>query len=204
MKIIPVRSAARVYSVECGRGALARLRRAIAVVGESSGVFIVSSPQVWKGCGRRIERALAGAGRGRGGKFAHVLFDDRESAKGLATVEGISRELSRAGADRGAVLLAVQANIIFQQRSTSLPRRWNCWWTRLTRGDMRRHWSGSFPLSIPPDRSSRRDRDRHSGRCRSDARNTEVPTNPAGHYRQYPRCVADPTAGRHEPSRPNS
>jgi 3-dehydroquinate synthase len=114
MKIIPVRSAARVYSVECGRGALARLRRAIAALGESSGVFIISSPQVWKGCGRRIERALAGAGagRGRGGKFAHVLFDDRESAKGLATVEGISRELSRAGADRGAVLVAVGGGVV--------------------------------------------------------------------------------------------
>ena len=117
MKIIPVRSAARVYSVECGRGVLARLPQAIAALGESSGVFIVSSPQVWKGCGRRIERALSGAaaGRGRRGrreKFAVVLFDDRESAKHLATVEGICRELSRAGADRGAVLVAVGGGVV--------------------------------------------------------------------------------------------
>jgi 3-dehydroquinate synthase len=117
MKIIPVRSAARVYSVECGRGVLARLPQAIAALGESSGVFIVSSPQVWKGCGRRIERALSGAaaGRGRRGrreKFAVVLFDDRESAKHLATVEEICRELSRAGADRGAVLVAVGGGVV--------------------------------------------------------------------------------------------
>jgi 3-dehydroquinate synthase len=118
MKTIPVRSAARVYSVECGRGVVSRLRRAIAALGESSGVFIVSSAQVWKGCGPRVERALAGGGRGHGGsrgrsgKFGRVILDDRESAKRLATVEGICRELSRAGADRGSVLLAVGGGVV--------------------------------------------------------------------------------------------
>ena len=113
MKTIPVRSAARVYSVECGRGVRSRLRRAIAALGESSGVFIVSSPQVWKGCGRRIEGVLAaGSVAGRGGKIGRVLFDDRESAKRLATVEGICRDLSRAGADRGSVLVAVGGGVV--------------------------------------------------------------------------------------------
>jgi len=114
MKIIPVRSAGGVYSVECGRGVARRLRRAIVAVGESSGVFVVSSPSVWKGCGRRIERALAGGGRGagRGDSFGRVIFDDRESAKRLATVEGICRDLSRAGADRGSVLVAVGGGVV--------------------------------------------------------------------------------------------
>jgi 3-dehydroquinate synthase len=113
MKNISVKSAARVYSVECGRGAVARLPRAIAALGESSGVFIVSSPRVWAGCGRQVVGALklAFAG-GRGGKFAKVMFDDRESAKQLATVEEICRDLARAGADRGSVLVAVGGGVV--------------------------------------------------------------------------------------------
>ena len=67
--------------------------------------------------------------------------------------------------------------------------------TRLTLADRKRHWSDSFRQSIPPDCSCRRDPGRRSGRCRSDVRNTPVPTSPAGHCRRYPRCVADSAAG---------
>jgi 3-dehydroquinate synthase len=41
-----------------------------------------------------------------------ILFDDRESAKRLATVEGIARKLTRAGADRRSALVALGGGVV--------------------------------------------------------------------------------------------
>lgn len=41
-----------------------------------------------------------------------ILFDDRESAKGLGTVEQISRQLIRSGADRDATIVAMGGGVV--------------------------------------------------------------------------------------------
>jgi 3-dehydroquinate synthase len=41
-----------------------------------------------------------------------ILFDDRETAKNLATVERLARALVRAGADRGAVVVAAGGGVV--------------------------------------------------------------------------------------------
>jgi len=41
-----------------------------------------------------------------------ILFDDREAAKNLTTIEKIARQLATAGADRGAILVAVGGGVV--------------------------------------------------------------------------------------------
>jgi 3-dehydroquinate synthase len=99
------------YAVYCGEGALAYLPNAIRAIGRRGGsatrpLFFLSSPKVWRHVGKLILRAT---------KIANskiILFDDSESAKNLATVERISRELVRAGADRNAMLVAVGGGVV--------------------------------------------------------------------------------------------
>ena len=102
-----VRSAAGVYRVLYGRGLLARSSTEIEALGANTGVFLLTSPKVarhWRG---KLEAGLRGANR-RG----TVLFDDRESAKSMATAEKLCRELVRAGADRRAVLVAAGGGVV--------------------------------------------------------------------------------------------
>ena len=56
--------------------------------------------------GRAYREDLQGAPR------ATILFDDREAAKNLATVEQTCRKLVRAGADRRALLIAVGGGVV--------------------------------------------------------------------------------------------
>ena len=70
-------------------------------------MFFVSSPCVWSDWGRKI----AGGGRGRQRSRA-ILFDDREAAKRLASVEAIARGLIRAGAERHSTLVAVGGGVV--------------------------------------------------------------------------------------------
>jgi 3-dehydroquinate synthase len=104
---ITVRSPSRHYVVHCGRGAARRLGSLLSEMDGSAEAFILSSPRVWKAC----EHALA-PGLRRGVIQAKVLFDDRESAKQLGTVEKICRALVRAGADRQSVLVAVGGGVV--------------------------------------------------------------------------------------------
>jgi 3-dehydroquinate synthase len=107
MATIKVKSAAGSYSVECGRGALARLGRAIERAGDSTGIFLLSSPKAWHYCGRAVARKIPTKNvRGL------LLFDDAESAKRLTTVEGIARNLTRAGADRRAIVVAIGGGVV--------------------------------------------------------------------------------------------
>jgi len=107
MQTIRVKSSAGLYRVECGRGAIARLNRAIDGLGDSTGTFILSSPRAWHSCGRAIAARIR-----RKDVRAVVLFDDAESAKRMATVEGIARNLIRTGADRRAVVVAVGGGVV--------------------------------------------------------------------------------------------
>jgi 3-dehydroquinate synthase len=107
IRSVQVRSAAGAYRVRYGRGLLARAATEIEVLGEHTGVFLLTSPRVarhWRG---KLEAGLAGANR-RGA----LLFDDRERAKNMATAEKLCRELVRAGADRRAVLVAAGGGVV--------------------------------------------------------------------------------------------
>ena len=74
-------------------------------MGDSTGTFVLSSPNVWRHCGRAVAKAIPGARK-------PILFDDRESAKRLATVEAIARQLVRAGADRRAIIVAIGGGVV--------------------------------------------------------------------------------------------
>jgi 3-dehydroquinate synthase len=106
MKKIKVNSANGAYEIMCGSGAVAMSANAVTALSPNAAVFLISSPRVWKHCGVRLEKVFKGVSR------ATVLFDDREAAKNLSTVEKASRQLVRAGADRRALLVAVGGGVI--------------------------------------------------------------------------------------------
>jgi 3-dehydroquinate synthase len=106
-KQIRVKSSAGFYSILCGSGALQRAAQEIAALGEASSVHIVSSPKVWRAIGKNVLRTV------RGSKAAAVhLMDDAETLKNLHTVEGVSRSLLRAGADRRSLVVAVGGGVV--------------------------------------------------------------------------------------------
>jgi 3-dehydroquinate synthase len=107
MPTIRVNSSAGVYDVHCERGALSGARSLLARLGKSTETFVLSSPRVWRHWGSVFERVLDAKGRGR-----FVLFDDREAAKRLSTVESIARKLIRGGADRHCTLVAVGGGVV--------------------------------------------------------------------------------------------
>lgn len=90
-----------------GKGILRLLPSHLARLGKSTNIFILSSPTVWRNCGRAVGRGFRVAG---GPKI--ILFDDRESSKNLRTFEQICRQLLRAGADRRAVVLGVGGGVV--------------------------------------------------------------------------------------------
>ena len=107
MQTIPIRTPSGKYSVICGRGAVARLGSLLAPFGNAAGVFVLSSPRVWKLWGGRLSARLRHWHGAR-----KILFDDREPAKRLSTVEQICRRLVRAGADRTCVLVAFGGGVV--------------------------------------------------------------------------------------------
>jgi len=106
MKKIKVRSANGMYEILCGRGVAAQSAKSVVGLGRTGAVFLISSPRVWKHLGARLNRIFKGSQR------ATVLFDDREAAKNLSTVERACRQLVRAGADRRALLVAVGGGVV--------------------------------------------------------------------------------------------
>ncbi|MFZ0213190.1 MAG: 3-dehydroquinate synthase [Candidatus Acidiferrales bacterium] len=107
MKTIRVRTAAASYPVICGRGTLGRLGTLIDGVCGRGSVFVLSSPRVWKLWGREVLRGLKYVA-----KSSVILFDDREIAKRVSTVENICRKLAHARADRHALLIAVGGGVV--------------------------------------------------------------------------------------------
>jgi 3-dehydroquinate synthase len=104
---IRVSAASKHYSAICGEGALGIARRDLTRIAAGARCFVLSSPTVWKHCGAEVRKALRSAGAA-----APILFDDREAAKSLATVERLCRALARAGADRRCVIIAVGGGVI--------------------------------------------------------------------------------------------
>ena len=109
MKItrIRVQSSAGPYVVVAGAGAIGRGAQEIAALGQFSSVHVVSSPEVWRAVGKIVQRGLRLSNR----NGVH-LFSDSESAKHLGSVEQIARSLSRAGADRKALVIAVGGGVV--------------------------------------------------------------------------------------------
>ena len=109
MKItrIRVQSSAGPYVVVAGAGAIGRGAQEIAALGQFSSVHVVSSPKVWRAVGKIVQRGLRLSNR----NGVH-LFSDSESAKHLGSVEQIARSLSRAGADRKALVIAVGGGVV--------------------------------------------------------------------------------------------
>jgi len=105
MPTIQIKSSAGPYSFYCSRGALTQAPKLIKRLGDATGVFVLSSPRVWRHWGGVLARTLPGARQ-------PILFDDKESAKRLAAVEAISRNLILAGADRHAVLVAIGGGVV--------------------------------------------------------------------------------------------
>jgi 3-dehydroquinate synthase len=102
-----IRSSAGSYDVHCAPGALRQTGARVARLRDSSGVFVLSSARVWRHWGARLTSGI----RGWRAKRA-ILFDDREAAKRLSTVEQICRGLVRAGADRHSVVVALGGGVV--------------------------------------------------------------------------------------------
>jgi 3-dehydroquinate synthase len=107
MKMLRVRAKSGNYPVIFGRGILARLAIWLEPVRAGGEVFVLSSPRVWRFWGRAVTRGLGGLSRER-----VILFDDRETAKRMATVEEICRKLAQARADRRALIVAVGGGVV--------------------------------------------------------------------------------------------
>lgn len=107
MPTVTVKSSAGSYAVLCAPDALARAAKLIAGLGDSTGTYLVSSPRVWRVWGRALAKAIPARNTRK-----PILFDDAESAKRLSTVEGIARDLVRAGADRRATIVAVGGGVV--------------------------------------------------------------------------------------------
>jgi len=107
MPTITVKSSTGNYAVVCEAGALTRAARLIAALGETTGVYFVSSPRVWRYWGRAVAKAIPAKNARR-----PILFDDAESKKRLSAVEDIARQLVRAGADRRATIVAVGGGVV--------------------------------------------------------------------------------------------
>jgi len=107
IKRISVKSSVGPYSIVCGAGVIRRAAHEVAALGRFSSVQVVSSPKVWRAVGKSVERGL----RRSKGSAVH-LFDDAESAKNLCSVEHIMRSLSRAGADRKSLIVAVGGGVV--------------------------------------------------------------------------------------------
>jgi len=104
---IPVKSSSENYSVLCGGGVLRRVAPEISRLGKFSSVQLISSPKVWRSIKNSLPRNFA----------AHTpvkihLFDDGESKKNLQTIASLARALTRAGADRHALLIAVGGGVV--------------------------------------------------------------------------------------------
>ncbi len=88
-------------------GALGRGAKLIALLGGTTGVYLVSSPRVWQHWGRAVAKAFPAKNARR-----PILFDDAEAKKRLSTVEDVARQLVRAGADRRAIIVAVGGGVV--------------------------------------------------------------------------------------------
>ena len=107
MPTIQVPSSAGHCRVDFAPGAISRLGSSLRRLNKPSGVYVLSSPRVWRYWGSALTGGIPGWRDNR-----KILFDDAEAAKRLETVEQIARELVRAGADRQSVIVAMGGGVV--------------------------------------------------------------------------------------------
>ncbi len=110
MPIIRVRSDSGPYELHVAAGELRHAAARISRLRDVTGTFVLSSPRVWENWGRPLTKILRGAAKDA--RLVTILFDDAEAMKDLHTIELIVRELSRAGADRHSVIVAVGGGVV--------------------------------------------------------------------------------------------
>ncbi|MGB8836063.1 MAG: hypothetical protein WCC67_04930, partial [Candidatus Acidiferrales bacterium] len=76
MPAIRIASSSGSYAVHCAPRLLARAGSLVSRLGDTTGIFVLSSPRVWTYWGRPLIRALRGRHR-----VTAILFDDSEHAK---------------------------------------------------------------------------------------------------------------------------
>ena len=104
-----VRTPSARYPVWMGPGLLAQAgMRLRALNPEAKRIFVLSSPRVWSLWGK----ALSSSTRAAGIRAEAVLFDDREEAKRLATLERLAEKLLAMGADRHSLLAALGGGVV--------------------------------------------------------------------------------------------
>jgi 3-dehydroquinate synthase len=108
-KIIRVQSAAGEYAVLCGAGILRDAPGEIAKLGEFSSVHVLTSPKVWRAVGKTVKAAIP---RDASQSQNVHLFDDAETKKSMRTAELLCRKLTRAGADRKSLIVAVGGGVV--------------------------------------------------------------------------------------------
>src|SRR6202163_2979464 len=106
-QVIRVRSAAGGYAVLYGAGILREAAEEIAKSGKFSSVHVLTSPKVWRAVGKTVKRAIP-----RDASQNVHLFDDAETKKNMRTVELLCRKLTRAGADRKSLIVAVGGGVV--------------------------------------------------------------------------------------------
>jgi len=107
MEQITVNTPSGHYAVLCRRGILKHAGATVGGLLDASGIFILSSRRVWKHWGGHLQRSFRKAGGAK-----RILFDDRESSKTLPTVEAVCRALSKGGADRNCILVALGGGVV--------------------------------------------------------------------------------------------
>jgi 3-dehydroquinate synthase len=105
MPSIQIKSSAGPYQFVCARGVLANSASLLKRLGDHTGVFVISSPNVWHEWGRTLAAKMPGARN-------PILFDDGEQLKRISTVEAISRALVRAKADRHSLVVAIGGGVV--------------------------------------------------------------------------------------------
>lgn len=101
---IPVRARDGDYAIDVARGLRTRLGGALDAAGLDGARIAVTSPRVWAAQGR----FLGSLGRGS----RRVLVPDGERAKTMRTVARVHDALVAAGADRGAIVVAIGGGVI--------------------------------------------------------------------------------------------
>jgi len=109
MPTVRIRASAGPYAVQCSPGLLSRAGALVSRFGDSTGTFVLSSPNVWAHWGRSLGSGLRKQSRDR---ITTILFDDSESSKDLQSIEQIARQLILAGADRHATIIAVGGGVV--------------------------------------------------------------------------------------------
>ncbi len=107
MEHINVNTPSQPYAVLIERGLIHRTGHALSTLRDSSGVFVLSSPRVWKHWGKILQEGMNG--RRMAGL---ILFADGERAKTIRTYQMICRKLVRLGADREALLVALGGGVV--------------------------------------------------------------------------------------------